>query len=162
MTFHESSVGKHGCSAAATAAAAAAAAWRGWGTQVATWAAPAHAAVSAGSKAAGSTTSKGGGGMRRPRQASSCGSTCAPVTCCTMMRNVAASVLMYVVGARFDGLGRRFPARPPPAGPSRHRADGDNDARVFSTTAFSLDTAGVGAATATPHAPRSTSVAATY
>lgn len=83
---------------------------------MATWAAPAHAAVSAGSKAAGSTTSKGGGGMRRPRQASSCGSTCAPVTCCTMMRNVAASVLMYVVGARFDGLGRRFPARRhPPA-----------------------------------------------
>jgi hypothetical protein len=58
-----------------------------------------------------------------------CGSaSSAPVTRCTMSRKVAASVLMYVVGARLDGRGRRrFPAYPP-AGPSRHRADKDGDA----------------------------------
>lgn len=36
------------------------------------------------------------------------------MTCCTMKRKLAVSVLMYVVGARFDGrlLARRFPGPP--------------------------------------------------
>ena len=72
-------------------------------------------------------------GRRRLRPSPSCCGGCrlassAPVTRCTMARKVAASVLMYVVGARLDGRGRRrFPACPP-AGPSRHRVDEDGDA----------------------------------
>lgn len=61
-------------------------------------------------------------------------SASAPVTCCTMRRKVAASVLMYVVGARFDGRGRRFPVRPPGAGPSccccLQRADGGSQIKA--------------------------------
>jgi hypothetical protein len=96
-------------------------------------------------------------GRRRPRLSPSCCGDCrsassAPVTRCTMAQKVATSVLMYVVGARLDGRGRRrFPACPP-AGPSRHRTDEDNDAtpvgvQSVTTTAPCISIAAVAVAT---------------
>ena len=123
MTFHESSVGNSGCCCSAAAAEGVAVAYG------------AAAATCGACPAAWRNCSTPRCGRRRPRpRTPSCCCCCAcrsassaPVTRCTMARKVAASVLMYVVGTRLDGRGRRrFPACPP-AGPSRHRADDDGD-----------------------------------